>query len=263
MPPTKKGGDVSPQPAAPPSKQGGNFSARTETAVTSGTDAREGLKASLTRAWKKGSLALGLLLFLVWGFFYIPGYWRSGVAQGASVFSSSDDTEVVIGRAWSPVIQFQLGQQVLWDRRENADYEVRIPVGDTWKTYQFPRDPEGDPRTPCERQVWIREHFTRFQMRVTDKEKEAATFDFVFSPYTPDGPCGPKVVPVTVVEEVRTVKAEEVPAKATPPAVEEKGWVPPLKETLSPEELEAKPLVKALPLPFKELVPPAPKDLMK
>lgn len=111
---------------------------------------------------------------------------------------------IVVTDAWTEWKQVPLGEQVIWDHRENVAYQVEIQSG---KRLSIPRDPEDDERTACDRQIWIDQRMSAFRLRLTDKERKSATFDLKFSNYTEGGPCGKATM--NAVSETGTEEEED------------------------------------------------------
>lgn len=125
--------------------------------------------------WAATAVVVVIGAFLIWTF------WpRTRKSVG------HDSPDLIVTRELSPKILIRPGQQVVWDRRENAAYEVVIQTGES---FGFPRDPDNDTRSACEKHAWIDKKTTSFQIRVTDPEIDEVGFDFTFSPYQKGGPC--------------------------------------------------------------------------
>ncbi|MDP2642133.1 MAG: MerC domain-containing protein [bacterium] len=149
--------------------------------------------------WRRAGQTVAVGLMLVGGWLVYYSYFRStpdGVpasktGAGVSAAPTNLPPTIVVGREWSPTIRVLPGRQFLMERRQNAAYQIKIQTG---RIYTTPRDPEGDARTACERQNWIGEAVSSFQIQVVDPVVEKVEFDIAFSRYTPGGPCG-KVTP--------------------------------------------------------------------
>ena len=166
----------------PPNPQSGDFSSRTETAITAGSEGRKAFRTSLTRNWRIGSLVLGLLLFLVWGYFYIPGhvrYWVPGngpqaQAGSAQVGASQEQPDTTVYDTITPdhpveavmvpgtqidvsVDLQKVDQRVVWrPRKDGLKDKVRIfsvksgvdKVNISIRTYPCSADSPCDGATP-------------------------------------------------------------------------------------------------------------------
>ncbi|MBI2086725.1 MAG: hypothetical protein HYT69_00940 [Candidatus Zambryskibacteria bacterium] len=96
---------------------------------------------------------------------------------------------------WSEVVKIPAGSNVIWDRTENVSYAV---ITDRGKIYEYPRDPDGDTRTACEKHIWISEAVKSFRIRVLDAVDKEVKFKLTYYPYNEGGPCqGVKYKPPT------------------------------------------------------------------
>lgn len=156
------------------------------------------------------ALGAAAVLFII---FFLPSYileWQKRVQEEGKVLA--------VTHAWSVPVEVPLGEMVLWDHRDNAEYEVRIQSG---KVFRYKRDPEPDRRPACERHVWIDERVSSFQIRLVDQKVQETVFDIAHLPYRKGGPC----------DEIAPAQAE--PSKTEPE-------VPNFFGPLRPKEPEAK-----------------------
>ncbi|MBX4206507.1 hypothetical protein KW784_01850 [Candidatus Parcubacteria bacterium] len=141
------------------------------------------------------------------------GSYSAATSTRSSVSAPADNSRssITVTHDWSVPIEVPYNTSVTWEHRDNVAYEIQLWRGNALITVKsFPKNPEPDTRDACERFVWIKEGFNRFQIRLVDKEIKETIFDLSVRPYQRGGPCAgyQKATPEVQPERVITITRE-------------------------------------------------------
>ncbi len=119
-----------------------DFGSRTDTAIVSGSDARNKLKASLPKNWRKINSWITLFFLVLWGFWYVPGYFRS--ARQAMSSSTQEErpqvappdprrypSRMVVGREWSEWVENPANYYMVATPIEEVAYEAQVNLSNS------------------------------------------------------------------------------------------------------------------------------------